>query len=226
MDLIIQFNCMHFSIALGVALLIGFLMMVQSRNFYTMHVVLRKFSMIDLQFPASPLELVHYIKGIFLLPEPATRKVVKNLRGQLYIDFIFMIAAYGAIFILCMKVSLKMEWIGQWIFAIFAWLQLVPLLCDTIENIYLIKKIKPNPAPSSKAVHKLMQRVELVKWIIPLTAIVCCLAAMAYCWITGNYSYNSMEYLVLVIAEIALFIILIKATSKDEKEKIKEFTSP
>ena len=223
MSFYFQFSWAHFSIAFGAVLILTFIMGLQSRNFYTNHVVVRKFSILDLQFPASALELVNYIKGIFSLPANLTRKVLKNLRGQIYLDFLFMIAAYGTVFILCMKVSMKMSSFGQGLFAVLAWMQILPFLFDVIENIYLLKKIKSNPPVSSPAMHKLMQILAFSKWIIALTAAVCSVAAMSYFWLVGRFSYNSLEYLVLIISELALYIIIKKATSQNDKEKLAGF---
>ena len=135
MSFYFQFSWAHFSIAFGAVLILTFIMGLQSRNFYTNHVVVRKFSILDLQFPASALELVNYIKGIFSLPANLTRKVLKNLRGQIYLDFLFMIAAYGTVFILCMKVSMKMSSFGQGLFAVLAWMQILPFLFDVIGEL-------------------------------------------------------------------------------------------
>lgn len=223
MSFYIQFGWLDFSIAFGVMLLLTFIMGLQSSNFYTNHVVVRKFSMLDLEFPASRLELVNYIKGIFLLPADLSQKTLRSLKGQLYIDFLFMIAAYGSVFILCMKVSMKMNSFGIWVFATMAWLQIIALVCDIIENIYLLKKIKPEPRISTESTYRAIKKLEYCKWIIPLGATVSCLAIMAYLWLLGDYSYNSTEYAVLIIAELAVFFVLKKGTEKSDNEKLAEF---
>ena len=225
MDLFIHFQWMHFCIALGAVLVLSYIMSLQSRNFYTDHIVVRKFSILDLEFPASPRELINYIKGIFLLPAELSAKTLRNLRGQLYVDFLFMVAAYGSVFILCMKVAGKMTDFGFWIFMALAWLQIIPLICDVIENIYLLGKLKPEPPLSTQRTHNAYLKLEICKWGIPLTGVVCCIAAIAYFWLTGNYTYNSIEYFVLIIAELALFFILKKATAKNDNEKLDAFRS-
>src|SRR5664279_3161412 len=93
---------MYFCIFFGAMLLISFIMSRQSENMYTLHVVIKKLTMIDLEFPASALELSNLVKGIFLLPAKLSKKSLAALKGQLYIDFFFMPAAYGSVFILCM----------------------------------------------------------------------------------------------------------------------------
>jgi len=223
MPVYIDIAWIYFCIFFGAMLLISFIMSLQSTNFYTMYVVIRKFSIIDLEFPASALELVTFIKGIFLLPVELSKKSLRAVRGQLYFDFLFMPATYGSIFILCMKVSMKMTSFGHELFAILAWLQLIPLLCDIIENIYLLNKIRPEPVISKPAVHKAYLILEIFKWGIALTAAVCSIAAIFYFWLVGWYSYHSIHYLLIITAEIIIFFILKKVTAKSEKEKLEKF---
>ncbi len=134
-----------FCIAFGLMLLLTFIMNLQSANFYTNDSVIKKFSIMDLELPATATELVNLIKGLYKLPQPQSKKALSSLKGQLYIDFIFMPFAYGSIFLLSMMVSSKMQTpYGKNLFLIFAWLQIIPWLCDIIENIYLLNKIKPS----------------------------------------------------------------------------------
>ncbi|HEV2832384.1 MAG TPA: hypothetical protein VGW31_10440 [Hanamia sp.] len=219
----LNFGWMSFCIVFGAMLLLNYLMSFQSKNFYTKHVVIRKFSMLDLEFPASPAELVIYIKGIFQLPGGLAKKTLNALRGQLYFDFIFMLVMYSSIFILCMKVSMKLTSFGHGLFAFFAWLLFIPLLCNIVENIYLLNKIRPEPVVSKPAVHKSYQIIQMGKWVIALTAVVCSLAAIFYFWLIGRYSYDSLNYLVIIVAEIIIFFILKKSMAKSDKEKLEEF---
>ena len=223
MPVYIDIDWIYFCIFFGAMLLISFIMSLQSTNFYTVDVVVRKFSILDLEFPASALEIVIFIKGIFKLPADLAKKTLNALRGQLYLDFLFMPAAYGSIFILCMKVSMKMTSFGHGVFAILAWLQCIAWLCDIIENIYLLNKIQPQPVISKPAVHKAYQILEICKWGIALTAAVCSMAAIFYFWLVGWYSLHSINYLLIIAVEIIIFFILKKVTAKSEKEKLKEF---
>jgi hypothetical protein len=219
----LNFGWMSFCIVFGVMLLLNYFMSFQSKNFYNEQVVIRKFSMLDLEFPASSTELVIYIKGIFKLPGDLPKKTLNALKGQLYFDFIFMLALYGSIFILCMKVSMKLTFFGHGLFAFFAWLLFIPLLCNIVENIYLLNKIRPAPVVSTPAIHKGYQILQMSKWIIALTAAVCSLAAVFYFWLIGRYSYSSLYYLLIIAGEIIIFFILKKSTAKSEKEKLEEF---
>ena len=206
-----------FCIAFGVMLIIALVMKLQRKYFYTNDVVIRKFAMIDLELPASPREVVNIIKGIFLLPPDQSQKTLKALKGQLYIDFIFMPVAYGAIFLLCMDVSWKMSSVGHGLFSALAWLQVIAWLSDLIENIYLLNKIKPGVVASSDGAHKAYMLVEVIKWSIVLVSAVCSLFALSYFWLAGRYSYPSLHYLIIIIVEIILFTVAQKLIFKKSK---------
>ena len=223
MPVYININWIYFCIVFGAMLLISFIKNLQSASFYSMYVVIRKFSIIDLEFPASGLELVTFIKGIFLLPVELSKKSLRALRGQLYLDFLFMPALYGSIFLLCMKVSLKMSSFGHGLFAVLAWLQCIAWVCDITENIYLLNKIRPEPVISKPAVHIAYEILEICKWGIALMAAVCSFAAIFYLWLVGRYSYHSIQYLLIISAEIIVFFIAKKITGKSEKEKLEKF---
>jgi hypothetical protein len=190
----------------------------QSIHFYTKDVVLRKFSIMELEIPSTPKELVNLIKGLYKLPDDQFKKTISALKWQLYIDFLFMPFAYGSILLLCMQVSHKMNLsFGVNIFMIFAVLQLVAWLCDIIENIYLLRKIKPDVVESSPAVHKAYLGMECIKWGIALISTICAVAAIFYFWLTGHYEAGSLKYLLIMTGEVVIFFIatklfLIKAT--------------
>ena len=216
---------MHFCIAFGIALLINFIMTFQTRSLYLMHVVIRKFSIIDFEFPASASELTSLVKDIFRLPPQLAKKSLTAFKSQLYIDFLFMPAAYGAVFILCMKVSSKMIYFGHNFFILLAWLQLVSWLLDIIEKIYLLNKITPNPTVSAPGVQVAYTILEVVKWAIPLVAIVCSIAALFYFWLGGRYYSNSLYYIIILLIELTVFFALKKLTSRTEKQTLEDFSS-
>ncbi|MDQ2719182.1 MAG: hypothetical protein M3Z26_05410 [Bacteroidota bacterium] len=205
---------MYFCIVFGAMLLISFIMNQQSKKFYTLHVFMRKFSMIDLESPASPLELATYINGIFKLPQDLSKKCLNALKGNIYLSFLFAPLAYGSVFLLCIKISMQLTSVGHYLFAILAWVQIIPLLCDIIEKIYLLKKIHPDVDPSQLSIHVAYQIIGIIKWSFTLIAIVLCISTIFYFWITGKFSDNSIHYLLITIGEIILFFILKKATSK------------
>jgi len=198
-------------------------MSFQNKNFFTMHVVIRKFSILDLEFPPSAQDLTYFIKDIFKLPGNLSKKTTKALRRQLLLDFIFMPALYGAIFILSMKVSMMMTYFGHKLFAVFAWMQFIAWLCDIAENIYLLNKIRPDPVVSNPIVHKSYEILEMVKWGIPLLAGVCSIAAIFYFWLVGRYSYDSLNYIFIAIIELVIFFIIKKLITKSEEKQLEEF---
>ena len=223
MSFYLQFHWMPFCIVFAIALLISFIMSIQGKNFYMMHLVIRKFSIIDFEFPASALELASVIKDIFSLPETLAKKSLKALKSQLYLDFLFMPALYGSIFILSMKVSGKMIYFGHSLFAVLAWLQFIAWICDVIENIYLLNKINPEPVVSTPVVHKAYEVLEIIKWGIPLITAVCCIAAIFYYWLAGSYSDNSLYFLIITGIELFVFFALKKFTAKTEKHNLDNF---
>ena len=195
-------------------LLVSFIMMRQSRNFYTFYVTKRKFSIMELEIPATYAGLIRIIKGLFLLPEPESKRSIGALRGQLWLDFLFMPFAYGSIFLLCWRVSVKFQSaFGSNVFLVLAVLQVIPWICDIIENLYLLGKIKQgsNIDDSKEAIdkkanlHKAYLVMEAIKWGTALTATVCALSAICYFWLTGGYSATSLKYAVITLAEIAAF---------------------
>jgi hypothetical protein len=201
----------YFCIALAIMMLTSIIMERQSRSFYTRDGALRKFSIMDLQLPASAQELANLIKGIYLLPQEMKEKSLRTLKGQLIIDFLFMPATYGAIFLLCMKVSWKMTGnIGQQIFAILAWAQIIAFIFDIIENIYLLGKIKPDVRASSKSIHSGYQKIVTLKWALALSATICSLSGIVYFWLVGRYSINSLQYLLIILGEIIVFFLIAK----------------
>ncbi len=218
-------NWLTFLVCFTLLLIVSFAMMKQGSGFYTKDIVIKKFSIMELEVPASPDTLYRLIKGLYALPEPDSKKSVAALKGQLRLDFLFMPLAYGCLFLLCWRVSGKMEsGLGKYLFIELAFLQLVPWLCDIIENIYLLNKIKPdiedpkqmNRAGQQAAIkkHKNYLRMEAVKWGISLTALVCALSAVCYCWFTGTYSRQSLYYLLAVIGELAVFFFAVRAQKK------------
>jgi hypothetical protein len=204
-------------IFLAGTLLASLLMSWLYNNFFTLHVFVRKFSLIDIKSPATPLELATYINGIFLLPKHLQQKSLRSLKGSLCVDFIVMILLYGTIFLLCMHIAEKLTSSGRLLFEVLAWLQLVALICGITGNIYLLQKIHPETKPSPDSVHFLLQIIENLKWAVSLLAVVCSISLMAYFWFTGNYLYSSLHFFIIIIVEIIVFFILKKFLTKNPK---------
>lgn len=218
MEAILQNGWTLFCVSFGIMLVVLLIKHQQSRSFYTQDVVLRKFSIMDLELPASAQELANLVRGIFNLPVDQSQKTIKALKGHLYIDFIYMPATYGSIFLLCYIAAAKMSNLGHPLFVSLAWLQIIAWLCDITENIYLFKKINPSVVPSTPAVHKTYQAIEITKFGIALTGAVCSVFVFLYFWLVGKYHYISLHYLVIIIAEILLFVVAGKLLYEKSKE--------
>jgi len=210
-------------ITFGATILVGFIMHLLSKKFYTLYVFVRKFSILDLEFPVSALELATYIKGIFLLPKELSEKSLHALKNRLYINFLSIFLKYATIFLLCMKLSYKMSFLGNYIFIILALLQIIPLLGDLVENFYLLQKLSPNATVSTDTVHRNYQLLAKIKWTVFLTAVVFCITTLVYFWLIGNFSYHSMVYLIIIIAELVLIFILMKTTANSSKIDLDQY---
>ncbi len=219
MQTIIENGWYWFTISFGLLLLATLIMNTLSNNFYTHDVVERRFSIMDLEFAANGNEIRHLIHGMYLLEPEKSRKALRSLNWHLLVDFIFMPAVYGSIFLLCMKVSNKMTSdAGQEFFLFLAWAQILPWAIDIIENAYILSKIKASATASSLGVHKLYQFMELTKWSLALLAGMCALFALLYFWLTGNYSTDSLRFAVIIIGEIVLFFIAGSVAAKMQKK--------
>ena len=200
----------------GAMLFLILLMRWQGTFFYTKDVVVRRFSILDLEIPASPIELVNIIKGLYQLPVQKKDASINALKTQLYIDFIFMPFAYGFVALLCVQVSRKMSLAaGSNIFLVFAFLQMVSWILDIIENIYLLNKIKPTVEISSPGIHKAYLIMEAIKWGLALVSTICAVAALFYFWLSGHFSTGVLKYLIIFIAEIIIFFVLSKLIFKN-----------
>ncbi len=213
----------YFCIIFGLMLLLGAFAKLLSKNFYTLHVFVRKFSILDLEFPDSSLELTTYIRGIFLLPKELSHKSLRSLKSYLYLDFLFIPLAYGSLFLLCILISDKFVFWGHYIFLVLAWLQAIPLVCDATKNFFLLKKIKCDAQVSKQVIHKAYLALEKIKWLLALVAAVFSLSALFYFWVSGKYSMCSLRFLIIVFIEISVFFILRKMFSKGTKIELDKY---
>lgn len=207
----------------GATILIGFFMHLLSKNFYTLHVFVRKFSILDLEFPVSALELATYIKGIFLLPKELSQKSLQSLKRRFYLNFLFIPLKYLTVFLLCIRLSQKMSYLGNYIFIILAWIQIIPLVCDLVENFYLLQKLHPDATVSSFSTHKNYQLMARTKWGVFLVAVVFSISSLFYFWLIGNFSSYSLKYLIILIAELVAIFILIKLTKNSSKINLDQY---
>lgn len=234
MSTIIADGWTWFCIAFSVVLFTSYLMNLQQQHFYTMDVVERKFTIMDLQFAANAKELAIIIKGIDGLQGKRKEKAVTALKAQLYIDFLFMAAAYSALFILCLKVSGKLSLnAGKMVFVVFAWCQLIAWMCDFAENVYLLNKIRSNiiipedtvtasqeKVPQKEAGFSMYGLLVFIKWGLALTGGVCSVFAFIYFWLAGEYERSSLQYLLIIAAELILFIVAGRLSAKRKNKEL------
>jgi len=204
----------------ALALITSFLMQIESRKFFTVRIIRQRFSMLDFQFPASPPSLKRLITGINALGNEEGTRVKKALKNQVYIDFLFMPGCYATVFLVCMYTSYRMEFLGQYIFAILAWLQSVAWLCDIYENIYILDNLK-NPGrlyndnegetfPENVAANKKYKTYQLIvktKWIIASIGTIGSLFALLFFWMRGEFNPDNLYILLVIFIEIIGFIV-------------------
>jgi hypothetical protein len=208
---------LYFDIAFALMLLSTWLMERQAAFFYTKDPLKRKFSMLEMEFPATKLDLPFMIQGIYLLPDQA-KKTVNAVRIQLLLDcFLFIPFTYGGIFVLCMQVAEKFYTsFGYWLFIGLAWSQCLCFLLDYLENIrfwILIGKPGLQP-PKTNFSFSLIRILELMKWGLALVGFFGGFSALAYFWISGYYQAGSLCYVYVFLAEIIAFIALNKVVGK------------
>lgn len=205
-----------FCVAAAVLLLVALAMQFYGGFFMTKDVLVRDFHILDLELASSEMEIDNTLKGIVKLEPADSSKVIHALKSHLYADFLFMPAAYGIIFIACMKVAWKMPEPGATFFSALAWLQIVAFACDILENIYLLGKISRLNSEYKPSFLKFpsYQMLEVLKWGLSMLAAVCVLSAFLYFWISGLYMGQSLPYLLIVAAELAVFALLMKLLKK------------
>lgn len=204
-----------FTIAFTLLLVVSYIMQKQSAHFYTQDVIVKKFSIMELELPATPKELCNVIAGMFQLPPAQSRKSLGALRRQLLLDFLLMPLVYGCIFLLCWRVAHKMQSsAGYILFMILAFIQLVSWICDVAENSFLLSQLKPDVTEMSKRTHRLYLGMEGLKWGIAITAAVCGISAVCYFWCTGMYSATSLRFFIIVLIEILVFLAVFFASKK------------
>ncbi|MBK9337784.1 MAG: hypothetical protein IPM98_15000 [Lewinellaceae bacterium] len=209
--LFIEHGWTWFCIAFGAALLLSLMMERISAVLITKDRSLRKFMVIDLEFPSNPRDLPGIINGIYALPDPAKKqKVEQALKRILYLDFLFMPAVYGSIFLLCLLVAGKFpaSSIGQKFFMVLAWAQLIPLVCDVVENGILLRCVRSDLKPMAPRLHQVFVGIVWVKWAVALFAGITAAMLASYFLIKGDYERASLFFLVVFLSEIGLFVLV------------------
>ncbi len=203
-------NWYFFNLVFGLFLVLAFIMIRQSRRFYTKDLVVRKFSIMELKLPATPASMNNVISGLYQLDAGRFQTSMRALKRQLAADFLFMPLSYGIVFMLCWRVADKISSLpAQYFFILLGWLQPLCLLIDLIANVYLWRKLSPNFTPVSNANHRIYLGLQISKWIIFVIASVCSITAIGYFWLVGNYSSAAFYALLIVLAQLIFFCVAI-----------------
>lgn len=199
---------MLFFIAWCIMLVAMLIMNRQARDFYTLDVVLRQFSIFQLEFPSSNKELPTLIQGIYALPEPMRTRSLRALKGQLYVDFLYMPGVYLSIHILCHEVARTQEGWGIALFEFLSVAQFISWICDIIENLYLLRKIRRKGPPVSRLEYKLYQFMETIKWGFSLTGAGLGLSMLVYAWLTGTVRPEALQMLCWALVATVAYLVL------------------
>jgi len=210
-----------FCLTFGLMLVTTLIMTEQGKRFRTNDGTIRKFSILDLEFAANGKEIVNLIKGIYKLSKIDAKRVLSALKGQLLVDFLFMPAVYGSIFLLCRVTSAKLvSHPGKEAFYWLAWAQGISWVCDAGENIYLLTKIKPEPVLPSRTGFTIYTVNEWVKWGIACLGAIGSLSCILYFWLTGEFSAHSLSYAAILTGELIFFFLAGKVLAKLNKPSI------
>lgn len=207
----IEHGWMWFCIASGIALALTLMMERVGTVLVTRDRSLRKFTIIDLEFPSNPRDIPSIINGIYALSDPAKqRKVEQALKRILYLDFLFMPAVYGAVFLLCMLVAGKFPAgaFGQKFFTVLAWLQVLPLVCDILENWLLLRSVKRDLKPMTRQSHQFLVVIVWIKWVVALFAGITAGMIAFYFLIKGDYNPARLIFLAVFILEVVLYFVV------------------
>lgn len=168
------------------SVILAAIMMRQGKKFYTKDPVRKSFTMLSLEFPGSAQEIYNLVQGIYKLPDDESVQVLRALRSQLVTDFLFMPVAYGGIHVLNHQVYLLMPSGEGNFFLVLAWLQVVPWICDIVENLFLFGRIGKDARVCSPGVFTGYRILEYLKWGISLFGVTCGVSSLFYLWLTGH----------------------------------------
>jgi hypothetical protein len=205
-----------FFAAFLVMLITAAIMSALERRFRTHRVINRSFDIMDLEFPVDADELCLVINGIYRIPEQDIAKSVRALKTQLIVDFLFMPAAYGTIFLMCRVVSFYVPDGWHEFFLALGYVQLLAWICDIFENIYLLGHIHPYEKGEKIRFYRLYQFFVYIKWLTALIGAVCAVAAFAFLFFYGSFPSRWFIYLGIVVAALAIYFF---ATSRRGKRK-------
>jgi hypothetical protein len=179
------------------------------------------FSILDLEIPSSGLDLKKLIGGIYWLQdEVKKKKTLFFLKAQLWLDFLFMPALYGSLFILCFRLGLSLSGFFRGFFLFLAWAQGLSWISDIIENIFifsLLIRVKKHQKEGKerKDIKELnsgalirYRILECVKWGFALIGLVSSLSFYLYFWISNTYSISNLRFLRIELLEFSGIFLL------------------
>lgn len=210
----------YFCICTGCMFLSTSLMGKQGEHFFTQDPLIRKFSIIEMEFPAKKMDLSELINGIYLIPDKS-KKVIKALKIQLLLDYLlFVPSTYGAIFVMCMEVSRTLSnQFGVYLFIALAWAQCLCFLLDYVENTFFWFIInKPQLLDGrEQRIFRIFQVLEITKWGFALLGGIGGISAISFFWLSGYYSHSSLKYVLIFGLEITSFFLFNISTTKDNR---------
>jgi hypothetical protein len=164
MTLLIPHLWIYFGLCLADVLVTQRIMAGQGKHFFYFEGGRKPFTMLNLEFPKDLAYFYTVLSGIDKL-EPADAAIVKrNVRAQLWVDFIFMPGTYTGVFLVCMAAAEKSGGVVNQVFAGLAWFQVVCWLLDITENIYLFSQLRQAKKPSAFG-FACYRVLELLKWL-------------------------------------------------------------
>lgn len=128
---------------------------------------IRRFSIMQLEFPANSSSIEILISQIRALPKDRADLSLKVLRGQLWVDFTYMAGTYcGIYFLTRMAAAPLSNWLNP-VLLLLGKLQFLVWLFDIIENLYLLIQIRrPSKMPTIGYLPYWM--MEYLKWGLAL----------------------------------------------------------
>lgn len=201
-----------FCLALGATLLLSLLLeQIETRFVKNKARKEQPFTMLDLEFPADNEDIARVRWDIAQLDQARALQVHRAIRTHLILDYLFMAAAFGSVFLLCMQVAGKFPAgsVGQTGFALLAWAQLAALGCDMAENAVLLRQIRKDPIkPMTPFAFKHFFRLVWAKWILVLAGLALGLSIAGYFWLKGAYAPATLRYVGIVGIEFLAFFIV------------------
>lgn len=169
----------------------------------------RPFSIFNLEFPGSDENLSSLVLKM-------NDDVKQSVKKHLYVDYVFMAGVYPGIAILCfIAAGAADSEIGSKILLAMGWLQIVPWICDIIENIILLKKIN-HPLPIKENLYRLLKYLVGTKFFIAVLGVISTIFSLVYIWLIGGIP-EGITQIIMSLTGIVILVILIFALIRRAK---------